>query len=143
MTSPLAAWASETFLLRLMRQAYSAQLLRFGVVGVAATLVHLSTLWLGVEQGGLPPAIANGIAFGAAVSVTYFGQALWVFRRFDHNLYRLRRFAVSVVGGLLANVGIMAFAVQLLGLHYLFGFATALVVVPAISFFVSKFWVFS
>jgi putative flippase GtrA len=137
------AGARENLLLRLARRAPSGQLLRFGVVGVAATLVHLGTLRLGVERAGIPPAIANGIAFSTAVGVTYLGQALWVFHRFDHSLARFRRFAVSVLGGLLANVGIMAFAVQILGLHYLAGFVAALILVPAGTFVVNKFWVFS
>ena len=137
------AGAREALLPRLARRAPSGQLLRFGVVGIAATLVHLGTLRLGVERAGIPPAIANGIAFSAAVGVTYLGQALWVFRRSDHSLARFRRFAVSVLGGLLANVGIMAFAVQVLGLHYLVGFVAALTLVPAGTFVVNKLWVFS
>jgi putative flippase GtrA len=141
--APVETAAGGSPLLRLAQRAPSGQVLRFGVVGVAATLVHLGTLRLGVERAGIAPAVANGIAFATAVSVTYFGQALWVFRRFDHSLSRLRRFAVSVVGGLIANVGIMAFAVQLLGLHYLVGFAAALTLVPAGTFIVNKFWVFS
>ena len=76
------------------------------------------------------------------MAVTYLGQSLWVFREFRHSLARLRKFLVSVFAGLLANIGIMALAVQVFGLNYLVGFAAALVIVPITTFLINKFWVF-
>ncbi len=95
--APPAARQARALLQRLVaRRPRPAAALR--VVGVTATLGASRHAAPRVEHAA-SPAIANGIAFVTALSVTYFGQALWVFRRFDHSLARLRRFAVSVVGG--------------------------------------------
>ncbi|WP_299882978.1 GtrA family protein [uncultured Sulfitobacter sp.] len=117
--------------------------LRFGVVGVAATGVHLAALTAGVELAGIPPGIMNGLAFCAAVSVTYFGQALWVFRVARRHTLQTLRFAISVLFGILANMAIMAAAVHLFDLPYMFGFAAGLILVPAATFVLNKFWVFT
>lgn len=119
------------------------EILRFGVVGVLATLTHFAVLTLAVEAVGLPPAPSNGLAFCVAVCVTYLGQSIWVFRQTDHGGTRMAKFLLTALGGLAANVGIMALAVDVLGLDYRVGFVTGLVLVPAGTYLVNKFWVFT
>lgn len=119
------------------------EILRFGVVGVCATLTHLGLLRLGVEGAGLPPVAMNGIAFGAAVAVTWAGQTLWVFPGARRGRAQAMRFAVSVAAGLLGNLGIMALAVHGFGLPYLWGFAAGLIVVPGATYLLNKYWVFA
>lgn len=118
------------------------EILRFGAVGVIATLVHFGTLLVGVEQAGFSPVLMNGIAFCLAVGVTYFGQSVWVFRNQQRSMPQIVRFGVSVLVGLLGNMAIMAIAVNILHQHYAVGFFTALIVVPAATFVLNKFWVF-
>lgn len=127
---------------RALRRAPSGEILRFGIVGVGATLTHLGLLRVGVEWFGASPVLANGLAFCVAVLVTYFGQSRWVFRSHGHDIARLRKFLLSVCGGLFLNVGIMALTVQVLGLNYLVGFVSGLVIIPAVTFVINKFWVF-
>lgn len=124
-------------------RANLVQVLRFGVVGILATAVHFAVLRAGVELLGAPPAPMNGLAFCVAFFVSYLGQSRWVFGGGSAGAARLARFAASAVGGLLGNVGIMALAVNVLGLPYEWGFALALVLIPALTFFVNKLWVFS
>lgn len=120
------------------------EITRFGIVGFAATGVHLAVLTLGVERLGLPPATANGLAFLCALGVTYAGQSLWVFRgRGRHGAGQVLRFAVSLGIGMLANVGIMALCVNGLKLDYRVGFVLGLVLVPALSFVINRYWVFA
>lgn len=127
---------------RLSARLPVGEVLRFGVVGICATLVHFATLTLAVEAAGVPAALANGLAFCTAVGVTYLGQSYWVFRAPDHSLVRMQKFLLTAVGGLLANVAVMGLVVNGLGLHYRVGFVTALVLVPAATFVVNKLWVF-
>jgi len=117
--------------------------LRFGVVGIAATGVHLATLTAGVELAGIPPGLMNGLAFCAAVSVTYFGQTLWVFRVARRHALQTMRFAVSVLFGIFANMAIMTAAVHLVHVPYIYGFIAGLLLVPAATFILNKFWVFA
>ena len=118
------------------------EILRFGVIGVLTTLVHLGVLTAGVEQAGVSPVLMNGIAFCLAVGVTYFGQSIWVFRNRERSTAQFMRFGVSVLAGLFGNMAIMAVAVKLLHQHYAIGFTAALIIVPAATFVLNKFWVF-
>lgn len=118
------------------------EILRFGVVGILATLVHLGVLTAGVEQAGVSPVLMNGIAFCLAVGVTYFGQSIWVFRNRERSTAQFMRFGVSVLAGLFGNMAIMAVAVKLMHQHYVVGFTAALIIVPAATFVLNKFWVF-
>ena len=131
---------SQAFSMNLSIQL--SELLRFAVVGVAATLVHFTVLTIGVELFGIPSVPMNGLAFCTAVFVTYFGQSLWVFRRPDISVARFFRFGTSIIGGLLGNVGMMALAVEILSLPYQIGFVLSVAVVSCATFLLNKFWVF-
>lgn len=120
----------------------TGEVLRFGVVGVTATLVHFGVLNAAVRLAGLDPVIANGIAFSVAVFVTYVGQSLWVFRQPIYAPGRLQKFATSAVGGLVANMALMALFSDLFGLHYNIAFGLCLIIVPGCQFVVNKLWVF-
>ena len=119
------------------------QIVRFGIVGVTATVVHGVTLLLLVKRAHLAPTPATAIAFLCAVIVTYAGQALWVFQVRQHNPAKFLRFASSAVFGLLANIAIMKLAVDAARVHYQIGFAAAVVLVPAMTYLINRFWVFN
>ena len=121
----------------------AAQVIRFGVTGVLATVTHYLVLRLLVETGGLSPSFATAVAFCVAVLVTYFGQSRWVFQQPLRTMRGIGKFLTTAIGGLIANVGIMFAAVNLLGQHYNVGFIAALIVVPTATFVVSKLWVFA
>lgn len=127
----------------LFKRLPKGEILRFGVVGILATLTHFGVLTLSVETVHLPAAISNGLAFCVAVIVTYLGQSYWVFSNPDHNLVRIRKFLMTALGGLLANIALMWGIVNGLGLDYRIGFATALILVPAATFVINKYWVFA
>ncbi len=120
----------------------AGEVLRFGAVGVTATLVHFLVLNACVQGAGMPPVPATGIAFCAAVCVTYLGQSLWVFRQPLYAPGRLQKFAVSALGGLLANMALMALLSDMLGMNYNIAFALCLAIVPGAQFLVNKLWVF-
>ena len=120
----------------------AGQVARFAVTGMLATATHYIVLRLLVEGAHLAPALATALAFSVAVGVTYIGQSRWVFRQRLGTWGGAGRFLTTAIGGLIANVAIMFIAVDLIGLHYLVGFLTALVVVPVATFVISKLWVF-
>ncbi|MFC3309983.1 GtrA family protein [Blastomonas aquatica] len=119
------------------------QIVRFGIVGVTATAVHGLTLFVLVNRGQFSPTVGTAIAFLCAVAVTYAGQALWVFKVRQHSPAKFLRFALSAVFGLLANVAIMKLAVDVAQVHYQIGFAAAVVLVPAMTYLINKYWVFA
>jgi putative flippase GtrA len=119
------------------------QIVRFGVVGVLATLVHYLVLHFGADRLGISPVIMTGIAFCVAVCVTYTGQTLWVFAVKPFELVQLFKFGISVISGLIGNMAIMAFVVNGLGGGYQAGFAAGVVLVPVFTFVFNKYWVFA
>lgn len=119
------------------------EILRFGCVGVAATLTHFLLLGFGVEILGLSPTLSNGLAFCVAAWVTLLGQSFWVFR--GHGALtaaHIGRFGLSLGLGLVGNMAIMALCTRVLGLPYQAGFFCGLVLVPAASYLLNKLWVF-
>ena len=120
-----------------------AEIVRFGVVGIAATLVHYLVLSAGVEFAGADPVMMTAIAFLCAMGVTYAGQSIWVFRVRRYDAPRLIRFGISVLAGLAGNAAIMGATVHLLRLDYTIGFVAGLILVPAATYLLNKKWVFT
>jgi putative flippase GtrA len=118
------------------------QLVRFGVVGIAATAVHAALLLMLVELAALGPVPATALAFSAAVVVTFVGQSFWVFQNISWAPRRILKFLATALGGLIGNVAIMGLSVEILRLHYLIGLGVALAVVPTATFLLSRYWVF-
>ena len=69
------------------------KLLRFGLVGVLATTVHIAVALSLVSGLAWALPAANVLAYGVALLVSYTGHSLWVFR---HPLQR-RRFLLFVL----------------------------------------------
>jgi putative flippase GtrA len=118
------------------------QLVRFGVVGIAATAVHAALLLMLVELAALGPMPATALAFSAAVMVTFMGQSFLVFQNISMAPRRILKFLATALGGLIGNVAIMGLFAEILRLHYLIGLGVALTVVPTATFLLSRFWVF-
>ena len=115
--------------------------LRFGVVGVLATLVHTAVFAVGIELVHIEPVAANAIAFGVAVLVGYALNRGWTFaHRAEHG--RLWRYAVGALIGLGCNSAIMYLAVHRMHWSPYIGLVIALVMVPPLSFALNQFWVF-
>src|SRR6188474_377402 len=55
------------------------ELMRFGVVGISASAVHLAVVLLLVPLT-VPPLVANVAAFGIAFQISYYGHRNWTFR---------------------------------------------------------------
>lgn len=118
------------------------QAARFGVVGVAATALHVALVLLLVEGPGVPPLSANALAFCAALALSYFGNHGWTFAASGRHRRHFPRFAAVALAGLALNQGIMAVAVAGLGLDYRIGLAVVVAVVPALSFLANRAWAF-
>ena len=122
-------------------RALLAQLARFGLVGVAATLLHVLVAWL-AHKAGAAAFLANALGFVTAFACSYLGHFYWTFGQRAGHETRLPRFlVVSGVGFGLTNLIVWLVAER--GGH---GFETALLailfVVPACTWALSRLWVF-
>ena len=95
-----------------LRRLFDSTVVRFGLVGVLATLVHTAVAYSLTFATGLDQLAINTIAFLTAFSVSGLGHVAYTFRlQTGRGAAIVRWFAVSVSGLLVGN------AVILVGLH--------------------------
>jgi putative flippase GtrA len=114
----------------------------FAVVGVAATLTHVAAALTARELAGLEPLQANLVGYLMAVGVSYLGNARLTFRRRALHGPQFMRFIVVSLLGLGVTQGLTWLLVQQLGWPFWAGLGVVAVVVPALSFGLSRVWAF-
>ncbi len=118
-------------------------LLWFGVVGVSAMLVHLGSVALVLVPLGLPPLVANVLAFLLAFQVSHAGHRRFTFRAdAPASQSRLRFFAVAS-GSFALNELMYAGLLQYTALDYRVALAIVLVAVAMLTFFLARHWAFA
>lgn len=124
------------------------QVLKFGSVGLAATLTHVSLFIFAVETLGLAPLVANVTAFSFAVLVSFTGHFHWTFRPPPGEARRewtgaLTRFIAVALFGLALNSLVVYVTVDLLRMPYLVAAALMASLVPVFLFLLSRLWAFA
>lgn len=119
------------------------QIARFGVTGVLATGVHYCVLWFFSNYHDVTPWTSSGLGFCAAVGVTWVGQRYWVFPSKKIHLFTIMKFCSVAFFGLSGNVVIMFIFTDIWQKSAEAGFAAGVILIPAMSFLLSKIWVFA
>ena len=115
------------------------QLIKFGIVGVIATLIDLAVLMLLKEFMHVDVLAASAVAFSVSVIANYILSMLFVFESSGNS--KVKEFLVFVVlsiGGLLLNQFIMWIGTEIMTAYYLWVKAFALVFVPIYNFITRK-----
>jgi putative flippase GtrA len=124
-----------------MRQT-GFQLWRFLAVGGGATAMHVAVALAGHTSAGLSPLWSNFIAFLVALAVSYCGHRLWTFRSTVNHGFAMPRFLVLALAGFSINHAIVYLATGQLGLPLWLALAPAVSVVPLLTFWLSRVWIF-
>jgi len=119
-----------------------AQIFRFGVVGVAASCVHFSLVYLLVERYAFLPLVANVFGYFCGFQVSYWGHKSWTFKgnRTAHHV-ALPKLAVVQSINFIANQSLFYIFLSL-HLPYLVALFLVLAILPVFTFITSKLWVF-
>ena len=115
------------------------QLIKFGIVGVIATLIDLAVLMLLKEFMHVDVLVASAVAFSVSVIANYILSMLFVFKGSENS--KVKEFLVFVIlsiGGLLLNQFIMWLGTEIMTAYYLWVKAFALVFVPIYNFVTRK-----
>lgn len=118
------------------------QLLKFGVVGAAATLIDFAVMIVLTELAGLDPVISAGISFTVSVVFNYLASMRFVFTRRE-DLGRAAEAAIFValsLAGLAINEVLMWLGVTMLRLNYVLVKVAATCVVMLWNFLSRKRW---
>lgn len=118
------------------------QMFRFGIVGIAATLVHVAAMVFYVEALGITPVFANLLAFLTALPVSYLGNFHWTFSVRGEHSRRLPRFVFTQSIGFGSSQSIVFVFVELLTIDYKAALAVVVATVPALTYLASRLWVF-
>lgn len=119
------------------------QLFRFGVIGTLAAFTQLIGVYGLVDGFHLTPLVANIFAFIIAFQVSYHGHKLWTFASEAKHLHAMSKFLVVAVLAFLLNEGLYSYFLHEFNLNYLITLVIVLVIVPPITFILSKFWAFA
>lgn len=120
----------------------AAQIGRFGVVGIIATLVHLAVAWMAARLFGAPPFLANAAGFAAAFACSYLGHFYWTFGQRAGHVARLPRFLiVSGTGFAMTNL-VVWLVVKVAEQPFEVALAGILFVVPLTTWLLSRHWAF-
>ena len=117
------------------------QLIRFGCVGGAAAATHLGVV-AALVPAGLPPLVANALAFAVAFQVSYYGHRGWTFRSPGGRGEYFRLLLVSLVSFAL-NEALYAAMLRFAPCDYRVSLALVLVAVAGFTFAGSRLWVFA
>ena len=115
------------------------QLIKFGIVGVIATLIDLAVLMLLKEFMHIDVLVASAVAFSVSVIANYILSMLFVFKGSENS--KVKEFIVFVVlsiGGLLLNQFIMWLGTEIMTAYYLWVKFFALIFVPIYNFVTRK-----
>mgnify|MGYP006272866729 FL=1 len=120
------------------------KLVRFGLVGVAATGVHAGVVLGLVEIAGVYPLWANVVAYLCAVGVSFTGHLHWTFRaQHKKSIGMFLRFVVISLSGFGLSQGLFWLLFTVGETDYKLALAAVVVAVPTFTFLASQFWVFA
>ena len=116
------------------------QIVRFGLVGGAASATHFA-VGLSLERfAHLAPWLANIFAFLTALGVSYLGNSVITFEVEARRAGAFARFALVSAVAFAMNQSIVWALTGLAAWPYWAALLVVLVVVPPLTFVVSKYW---
>ena len=120
----------------------SKQFLKFGVVGVSATVIDFAVLIALTEFVGMDPVLSAAISFCVSVIYNYVGSMHFVFTRRDdlRRVTELGIFVVLSLVGLILNEALMWLGATALSMNYLLAKIVATLVVTLWNFFSRYRW---
>jgi len=113
---------------------------RFGLIGVAAMLIHLFVVWLSVTAG-LHPLAANVLGFAVAFQASYFGHCRFTFNKSPRLSGYWKMLSVSMVGFLLNEFAYFLVLTRT-AFDYRVSLSVILILTAVGTFFAAKCWVF-
>ena len=120
----------------------AARLLRFGVVGVAATVTHYAIALSLVALAGLPAQVAHIAGFLGAAPVSFFGHYHWTFgSRAGYGRAALRFVAIAL-GAFLISMALLEALERLTAWRAAASLFVSVLVIPIASYVLNRVFVF-
>jgi len=117
-------------------------IVRFAVVGAIATAIHAAVFSLLIESTRIDPVAATVVAFAVAFAAGFVLNRRWTFGSRADPVAQLPRYLVAQLAGLALSAAIMYVAVHVQRWSPYAGLALSIVLVPPVTFALSRWWVF-
>ena len=123
------------------RQSSFAQLVRYGLVGLAVNLAGYA-VYLLVTYLGVPPRLAMTVLYGVGAVAGFWGNKRLTFRHEGGVVTSASRYVLAHCVGYLINLAIFAVVIDTLGYPHQWAQAIGVFVVAGYLFLAFKFFVF-
>jgi putative flippase GtrA len=118
------------------------RVIRFGIVGVGATITYVAASLALTHLFTLSPVAASIVAQVISMPVSYFGHLLYSFRvEADHRTY-VARFLFTTAAAFAVNFALTWTATVLFGWPQAGAVLLVSIAIPIASFLANRFWVF-
>lgn len=114
--------------------------LRFAITGLVVTGLHVIVAASIIRHIHPDPALANGVAFLAATTLSYITNTIWSFSNAINRSNFSRFILVSFTGLLLAMI--VSGTAEHFRLHYMYGIGLVACTVPPVTFLLHYFWTY-
>src|SRR5262245_58428105 len=117
------------------------QIIPFTLVGIISTGIHLLLVYVMVRFFNVPPLIANTIAYGITVHVSYLGHRYVTFAHVANDRYlRYCHYAAVSILAFLLNEFLYFLCLYYLPIHYFVSLMIVIILVAIFTFVASKWW---
>lgn len=133
-----------TPLFKFFNQKISLQFIKFAVVGVINTLLHLAILYVLVEYFSIYYVLASFIAFLIAVTNSFILNTIWTFNtniRIDTKSKYIKFFVISSLA-LIINLSLLYLITEYLHIWYIASQISATFFSLLVNFLGNKFWTY-
>lgn len=118
-------------------------MVRYGLVGVLASVIHASISLLLHEVFGIDPFWSHACGFFGGLTTAYLGHYHYSFKDDGAHKQRFPKFFITAAAGFALHQGGVYVLVNLLSLNYSTqALPLLMILVPMVTFLLSKFWVF-
>lgn len=128
----------------LFRKQVSFQFIKFALVGVSNTLIHLMILYILTEYLYIYYVLASIIGFIIAVTNSFILNTLWTFKQNikEKAGFRYSKFFTISVIAALTNIFLLYFITEFFGIWYILSQIIATFFSLIINFLGNKFWTY-
>ena len=117
-------------------------LLRFSIVGIIATLVHIGLVWVLITRLSVGPYTGNAISFLIAFGVSFTGQYILTFRSTRALSDAIKRFFLVSFSAFGLNNIILALLLTIGFFPDYIAAILAVFIIPIYTYLLGRFWAF-
>jgi len=133
-------------LIQMFEKYNIAQVLRYGIVGIAAASTHIFVAMVAFHVATFAPTPSNFAGFVSGALISYFGSYYFTFKNTHGHqgghVRTLPRFALVWLMGIAINVGLFKAFMAVFAIPFALNVFIAVALTPIAQFLMLKFWAF-